>query len=325
MKKIFVLTLSLLLGIFLLNAWFVPTSNYRYNAHHFIKSIDTTMKKPFVLLQYLAPQHALTALAGWLGESQTPWLKNCLIDYFINRFHPNMMDAVIEDPHLYPSFNSFFIRQLKPQRRPIVEAPNEIASPVDGTISQIGTVHQGTLVQAKGFEFTIKNLLGGSEKRAQLFENGSFATFYLAPKDYHRVHMPIAGRLKESVYIPGDLFSVNQQTSQGVPNLFARNERLVSLFDTEKGPMAVVLVGAMLVGSIHTVWHARNKANKIITESFGGSLALARGQELGHFQMGSTVIVLFGKDAVRWNEDLKENSTVKWGQSIGQVSDEVSS
>lgn len=295
----------------------VPEAKDRYNASLFIKDFRKTMTKPpKVLLQYLLPQHTLTSITGWLGENRQPWLKNYLIQSFIKRVGVDMNMALIPDPNQYASFNEFFIRQLKPELRPIVQGKQEIASPVDGFVSQIGSIHEGTLIQAKNFDFTVKNLLGGSDKRAQPFEHGRFATFYLSPKDYHRVHMPYPGKLRETIYIPGNLFSVNPQTTQHVPGLFARNERLVCLFDTDIGPMAVILVGAMLVGSIHTVWHAKNDAADIFIESYAGSLSLNRGEELGHFQMGSTVIVLFGHEQIKWNETLKENTIVKMGELI---------
>ncbi|MHB1949362.1 MAG: archaetidylserine decarboxylase [Gammaproteobacteria bacterium] len=275
------------------------------------------MSKPFsVIRQYFAPQKALTRLAGWLGEARQPWLKNQLIRYFLSRFDVNMQEAVIENPYDYPSFNSFFTRQLKPDSRPIAKDP-AIASPADGFVSQIGQIHQQTLLQAKGFYFDLNKLLGGSQQLAELFTDGSFATIYLSPKDYHRVHMPFAGTLRETIFIPGQLFSVNQETAAAVPNLFARNERLVCIFDTKIGPMAVILVGAMLVGSIQTVWHANTTANKITVESYNGSIKLAQGAELGHFKMGSTAIVLFAKDAVEWNKNLQENTQVHMGESIG--------
>lgn len=317
MKKIY----SIVLIIFVSSlSWFVWNHKVLYNDPPWITPIEQIMKKPLpVLLQHIAPQRLLTSLAGWLGDNKTSWLKNSLIRYFVKRFGVNMSDAITEDPYQYSSFNEFFTRQLKPEKRPIVTGENEIASPVDGVISQIGKIHHNAILQAKNVDYTLKNLLGGSEKLAKQFEDGNFATFYLSPKDYHRVHMPLPGQLKETIYIPGKLFSVSQQTAQHVPNLFARNERLVTLFDTEHGPMALILVGAMLVGSIQTVWHGQTNTKTIAKESFGGSLALAKGQEMGHFQMGSTVIVLFTKGSAEWINELHENSAVKLGQLIGHA------
>lgn len=279
------------------------------------------MRKPFsVLIQYALPQRELSYFAGWLANSRQPWLKNYLIQYFLNRHHVDMSAAIIENPYDYPSFNSFFTRKLKPEARPIVQGPEQIASPVDGFVSQIGKIEQGTLLQAKGYHYSLTSLLGGSEKWAKQFQDGHFATFYLSPRDYHRVHMPITGRLKETIFVPGRLFSVNQPTTENVPSLFARNERLICFFDTDIGPMAVILIGAMLVSSIETVWHAKTDIDRILVEPYSGKLQLSRGAELGLFKMGSTVIVLFGKDKMTWNSELKENARVEMGREIGKSS-----
>jgi phosphatidylserine decarboxylase len=289
----------------------------------FEKRLSNTMRNMPKLLkilpQYIAPQRALGWLARVLAGSRKPWLKNYLIGYFVKRHPVNMHDAIIENPYDYPCFNSFFTRRLKPEFRPIVQGPNEIACPVDGSISQIGKIEKDTLLQAKGFNYNLKALLGGSAKLSKLFEDGNFATFYLAPKDYHRVHMPIDGKLRESIFIPGKLFSVSQETANAIPNLFTRNERLVCIFDTAVGPMAVILVGAMIVGSINTVWYAKTDTPNINVESFGGSIELDRGKELGLFKLGSTVIVLFGKDKVTWSSNLKENALVLMGQNVGTI------
>lgn len=306
----------LLLGLFTYREIETVTKS-SYNATLLSTGLSDTMHKPFsVLIQYLLPQHALTKLAGYLGESRQPWLKNHLIRYFLQHYDIDMKAAQLENPYDYPSFNSFFTRQLKPDQRPIAGNPH-IASPADGFISQLGKIEQNALLQAKGFYFNLTNLLGGSEKLAAEFQNGQFATIYLSPKDYHRVHMPITGKLRETIFIPGKLFSVNQATAATVPNLFARNERLVCIFDTEIGPMAVILVGAMLVGSIETVWQAQTKANTVTQESFPDGIQLDRGAELGLFKMGSTVIVLFAKDQVEWSPNLQTDSVVRMGQSLG--------
>lgn len=326
MKSILLFCGLLLGGLLLMaaiNMKIVADPKSSYNAPLSIYEDSGIMRKPYsVLLQYVAPQRELSYFAGWLAQSQIPWLKNYLIRYFLHRNQVNMGAAIIENPYDYPSFNSFFTRKLKPEARPIVQDPKHIASPADGFVSQIGKIDKDKIFQAKGFDFTLKNLLGGSEKRAKLFENGSFATFYLSPTDYHRVHMPLTGRLRETVFIPGRLFSVNQKTTTNVPNLFARNERLVCIYDTDIGPMAVILVGAMLVGSIETVWHAKTDSSKILVESYGGSLELSRGAELGLFKMGSTVIVLFGKDKMHWDSNLIPDAAVKMGQSVGVIEQE---
>lgn len=270
-----------------------------------------------IFIQYCCPQHLLSRLTGILAECRWKWFKNWAIKRLIRKYQVNLSEALSENIADYPTFNSFFTRQLKPELRPIASGAMEIASPADGCISQIGQIQQQTILQAKGFSFTTTQLLGGAETLAYSFLNGHFATFYLAPRDYHRVHMPLAGTLRTTIYIPGQLFSVNQVTAQAVPNLFARNERLVCLFDTENGLMAVILVGAMLVGSIQTVWPMPKFTRKIATQHYSNGLHLARGAELGHFRMGSTVIVLFGKDQICWLEALKENGVVKMGECIG--------
>lgn len=297
----------------------VNDSFSRYNAR-FLKETSYFMQKPFsVLLQYLTPQHGLSAFAGNLANSKIPWLKNYLIRYFLNRYKVNMSEAIIENPYDYESFNAFFTRHLKPSARPIAELPTAITSPADGTVSQIGNISDKTLLQAKGFDFNLVSLLGGSEERAEPFIGGTYATFYLSPKDYHRVHTPLAGILTETVFIPGKLFSVNQLTTNNVPQLFARNERLVCIFETEIGPMAVILVGAMLVGSIETAWPSENRSAKILAKTYDKKLHYARGDELGYFKMGSTVIILFGPNKMHWQPHLTENSSVRMGELIGNI------
>lgn len=278
------------------------------------------LKSPSVLLQYFTPQLLLTRLMGLLGHSKKPWLKNWAIQTFVRRYQVDMTSAQVENPLDYPDFNSFFTRQLKPEARPVVQDADLIASPVDGSVSQIGKIEQDTMLQAKGRYFTVQNLLGGVQyaKEASEFQDGSFATLYLSPRDYHRVHMPISGKLRKTIFVPGEFFSVNPKTTAVVGDLFARNERLICLFDTALGPMAIVMVGAMLVGSIHTVWHSETRVRKIREETFGGSIELARGAEMGYFELGSTAIVLFGKDKIEWDTRLKENTRIIMGQAIGK-------
>jgi phosphatidylserine decarboxylase len=281
------------------------------------------MKKLAILFQYVAPQRALSRLAGWLAECHWIWLKNYLIRYFINRYQVDINLAVLTSIDDYPTFNSFFTRHLKPELRPITQDAQIIISPADGAISQIGQIKQNTLLQAKGFNFSIASLLGSTENQAKQFYDGFFTTIYLAPKDYHRFHMPITGQLRETIFIPGQLFSVNQQTVGAVANLFARNERLVCIFDTAIGPMAVILVGAMLVGSIETVWGGISNSTKIVTQCFpatgAGSISVAQGAELGHFKMGSTVILLFPKEKIEWLPELHESSILNMGSSLGKI------
>jgi phosphatidylserine decarboxylase len=269
-----------------------------------------------VLPQYLVPQHWYTRFFGWLAKRRASCVKNWMINTFIRRYQVDMSAAILEKPEDYPTFNSFFTRYLKPELRPIVQGSNQIACPVDGTVSQLGKIEKNLLLQAKGFYFDLMGLLGGNSETAKPFENGNFATLYLSPKDYHRIHMPLSGNLQETIYIPGKLFSVNQQTAEAVPRLFAKNERLVCLFDTEIGPMAVILVGAMIVGSMHTVWNDNPRTN-IISRQTPTSIQLKRGDELGYFQLGSTVIVLFGENKMTWAPDLNAGTSVKMGQLLG--------
>lgn len=279
------------------------------------------MNKFKTLLQYCVPQHALSRLAYLIAECRWVWWRNWVISDFIRRYKVDLRIAVLEQVEDYPNFNLFFTRQLKPHLRPIVAIPNAIASPADGSISQIGSIRHTALIQAKGFYYSLNALLGGSEKRAKLFYDGYFATIYLSPKDYHRVHMPLTGTLRETIYIPGKLFSVNATTTESVPQLFARNERLVCLFDTKAGPMAVILVGAMLVSGIKTVWESRYKPGQLSKQVFTDGPTLERGAELGYFHMGSTVILLFAKNAITWTAHLKANTDVIMGQQIGQMID----
>lgn len=276
-----------------------------------------------IFAQYLAPQRLLTQLAGWLAERRTPWFKNWQINYLINQYGANLQEAVLTRLEDYPTFNSFFTRQIRPELRPIVSASDAIASPADGTISQCGRIENDTLLQAKGHYFTLQRLLGGDIHLANHFENGEFATIYLAPKDYHRVHMPMTGVLRETIFIPGTLFSVNQLTANYVPELFAKNERLVCLFETAIGPMAVILVGAMLVGSMNTVWGGEARGNTIQRQTFpetgNGVIAIERGNELGHFKMGSTVILLFPKNTVHFPKATEIGAAVKMGEQLGSL------
>lgn len=281
------------------------------------------VKKQFsTLIQYLAPQHMLTWLAGQIGSCRWPWFKNKLIHFFINRYHVDMSAALSSDIADYPDFNSFFIRQLKPGLRPIEQKADTIICPADGCISQIGAINNDQLLQAKGFYFSLSDLLGGSEQLASEFLNGCFATIYLSPKDYHRVHMPMKGKLRETIYIPGKLFSVNKQTAEQVPNLFARNERLVCIFDTEVGAMAVILVGAMIVGSINTAWDNPTSCtiqHKTYPTTGSDIIELAQGAELGYFKLGSTAILLFPQGKISWEPTLAEQTNTQVGQRLAKI------
>lgn len=274
--------------------------------------------------QYLAPQRLLTRCMQRLTRVRAPWFKNPQIRWFIRRYQVDMSLAAQPDPLSYPDFNSFFTRALKADVRPIVIDPSAIACPVDGTISQLGDVDHGRLLQAKNHHFDLLTLLGGSRTRAQIFENSSFVTIYLSPRDYHRIHMPICGRLREMVYIPGRLFSVSPRTTRAIPALFAQNERLVTRFDTEVGPVAVILVGAMFVAGIETVWSGLIPHSRLPAEwNYGGdnqqTVDLRRGDEMGRFNMGSTVILLFPRDRIELAPMLVQNAPVKMGESLAAI------
>jgi len=233
--------------------------------------------------------------------------------------------AAENDPDRFIHFNDFFIRQLRSDARTIDQAPDSIVSPVDGMISQIGAIEHDRVVQAKGEYFSLSTLLGGDEALALNFTDGEFSTLYLSPRDYHRIHMPVDGRLKKMIYVPGKLFAVNQRTVRHVPNLFARNERVITLFETQAGPMALIMVGAIFVGSMETVWHERTitppYGKAIQTWDYDGDLLLKKGEEMGRFNMGSTVILLFGKDRVHLDDQRFAGKPVQMGQAIGKITD----
>src|SRR5690554_1774872 len=276
----------------------------------------------FIFMQYILPHHTLSRLIGCLAECEKTWFKNRLIKWFIQRYQVDMSEAAISDPYAYRHFNDFFTRPLKEGARPIDSSTHSVVSPADGAISQIGQIEHGRVFQAKGHSFSLLELLGGDAERAAPFMGGNFSTVYLSPKDYHRVHMPLTGILREMVYIPGRLFSVNQTTAENVPELFARNERVACIFDTEQGPMAVVLVGAMIVASIETVWAGqvtpplRNLHTYDYSQAARQPITLEKGAELGRFKLGSTAIVLFGANHVTWDNQLQATTPVQVGQSL---------
>lgn len=279
--------------------------------------------KLFSWLQYLLPQHLLSRLTGRLADCRIGWIKNQLIKAFIKRFNVDMSEALQEDPTAFSSFNDFFTRELKPDAREILADPSQLVSPADGAISELGELQHGQLMQAKGINYSLTRLLGGDLEKAQPFMGGSFATIYLSPRDYHRVHMPIQGRLLETIYVPGKLFSVNQATADNVPGLFARNERLVCFFETPAGPMALILVGAMIVAGIETVWDGQvaPPARQVTLRDFNNPqpVVLEKGQEMGRFKLGSTAIVVFGPDAVEWREDLQNGTPVRLGEALAKL------
>ncbi|MCS2609957.1 archaetidylserine decarboxylase [Halomonas dongshanensis] len=280
----------------------------------------TLSQKAFSLLQYPLPHHALSRLTGFAARSEVPWLKNALIKAFIKRFNVDMSQAQEPDPTAYPCFNAFFTRALTADARPLGEG---LLCPADGTLSQHGRLQAGELVQAKGHRYSANALLGGDAALADEFRDGSFATVYLSPRDYHRVHMPLDGTLREMIYVPGRIFSVNQATANYVPGLFARNERLVCIFDTPQGAMAMVLVGAMIVAAIETVWSGQVTplAHTPQRTRFPTAVTLARGAEMGRFKLGSTVVMCFA-NPVEFAE-LAPGSTVRMGQSLGRYAGEA--
>jgi len=272
----------------------------------------------FIIFQHLVPQQLLSRCIGKLASCKTPWIKNPLIKLFIDKYDVDMSEALIKDIKEFESFNDFFCRKLQNESRPVSADKNDIVSPADGEFSQLGEIENGKIFQAKGQKYTVKELLGDDTLATETFKDGQFATIYLSPKDYHRVHMPLSGTLKQTTHIPGKLFSVNQVTSENIPRLYARNERLVSIFDTDIGPVAMVLVGAMIVASIETVWAKQvSPAGKNISKiNYQEKVHLEKGEEMGRFKLGSTVILLFPKDSTQWNEKIKAGSKIKMGDLI---------
>jgi len=272
----------------------------------------------FVWIQYLLPQHALSRLVLAATRVRTRWFKNWTIRGFLKLYHVDMSEAAETDPYRYGSFNEFFTRALKVGARPIAAGDDAIACPADGCISEAGGIDQDQLLQAKGRYYRLAELLA-AQPWASRFEGGSYATIYLAPFNYHRVHMPLRGELKETVYVPGRLFSVNAVTARHVPGLFARNERVLTLFDTAYGQVAVVLVGALNVGSMATVWAGdiTPAARRVVTRMPGPAMILEKGAELGRFNMGSTVILLFERDRAHWRRELRAGCKVRLGQPLG--------
>jgi phosphatidylserine decarboxylase len=272
----------------------------------------------FVALQRLLPKHALSRLIAKAAESKTVWLKNALIERAIAAFDINIDEAESSDINDYENFNSFFTRALKEGVRPIDSDDQAVVSPADGAVSQAGPINQHKIIQAKGSDYSASRLLGNSQQ-AKNYENGSFATIYLSPRDYHRVHMPADGNLLSTRYIPGDLFSVNDQTAQALPNLFARNERLVCEFESDNGNFAVVFVGAMLVAGIETVWGGFETPGRgAIRENdlSDRELSYKKGDEIGRFKFGSTVILLFQEDKIRWQDSLMPQADIQMGEKI---------
>lgn len=278
------------------------------------------MSRLAVLHQYLLPKHAITVLAGRIASAEMGGLTTALIRRFIRHYDVQMSDAVQPDPAAYRSFNEFFTRPLKADARPIAAA--DLVCPIDGAVSQCGRIEGDQVFQAKGHRYSTTALLGGDAAVARQFQDGEFATLYLSPKDYHRIHMPCAGRLLRMVWVPGDLFSVNPTTARGVPGLFARNERVVCLFEGERGPFVMVLVGATIVGSMATVWHGvvnPPRPHDVRRWDYGDQdIRIGRGEEMGRFLLGSTVVMLFPKDCMRFNPTWKPEALVRMGEAMAQ-------
>ncbi|MDC0612159.1 archaetidylserine decarboxylase [Vibrio sp.] len=269
------------------------------------------MDKFKIGLQYWLPKHALTRLVGKLAAAKAGKITTAIIKLFIKQYNVNMNEAKNPEPASYATFNDFFTRELKYGSRPIAIGEDVLVHPADGAVSQFGPIVDGSLIQAKGHTYTALELLGGDKSLSEEFTDGGFATIYLSPRDYHRVHMPCDGVLRQMIYIPGDLFSVNPLTAQNVPNLFARNERVVCIFDTPFGPMAQILVGATIVGSIELVWAGTvtpPRGNVIhrwnYPESGEKAIKLQKGEEMGRFKLGSTVINLFAKDQIHFDDKM---------------------
>ena len=272
--------------------------------------------------QYLLPKQALTAFAGWVATRRWGHATTRLIAWFVNKYQVDMAQAAQPDIAAYAHFNDFFTRALRSDARPLAAA--RWLCPVDGAISQFGAIENGQIFQAKGHAYSATALVGGDSALAAQFAKGSFATLYLSPRDYHRIHMPCAATLRQMVYVPGDLFSVNPTTARGVPGLFARNERVVCVFDTARGPMVLVLVGATIVGSMATVWHGvvnPPRTGHISRHDYpGGQVQLAQGEEMGRFLLGSTVVMLLPEAAPGWNPGWQPGGPVCMGQVMAGAS-----
>lgn len=283
-----------------------------------------------IRLQFMLPKQGLTQLAGWFASRNVGFVTQWAIKLFAKAYKVNMNEAQKSELTAYSTFNDFFIRTLKDGARPIVEAEHQLAQPADGAVSQLGPIDNDLIFQAKGHNYTVEALLAGQYQLADKFRGGDFITTYLSPSDYHRVHMPCDGLLTEMIYVPGDLFSVNPLTAANVPNLFARNERLICVFDTPFGTMVQILVGATIVGSIDTVWSGcvnpqREGVIKRWTypaQGEEGTIFLQKGEEMGLFKLGSTVINLFEPNKIRFNASLIPGYATRMGELLAESTDE---
>lgn len=273
-----------------------------------------------VNLQYILPKHLLSRLVGKFAAAEAGGVTTAFIKFFIKKYNVDMSEALYPHPEHYKTFNEFFTRQLKPEVRQIAGGDDVLIQAVDGAVSQFGDIHQDSIFQAKGHNYSLTTLLGGKPELAKPFKNGKFATIYLSPKDYHRIHMPVEGTLTDMVYVPGELFSVNPLTAENVPGLFARNERVIAFFDTPVGKMAMVLVGATIVASIETVWSGtvtppagKNVQHWQYESDDEAAVKLEKGDEMGRFKLGSTIVVCFEKDQIEF-EDMEAGMTTRLGE-----------
>ncbi len=279
----------------------------------------------FGLLLLVLPHHLLSRVVYWVTRVEWPPFKDWLIKLMTRLYRIDLSLAASPHARDYPHFNAFFTRALRPEMRPVAQAADAVVSPVDGTVSQVGAIAGGRVFQAKGRDYSLFELLGGEERWCEAFEDGEFATLYLSPRDYHRIHMPLAGRLLEMHHVPGRLFSVSPSTTRAIPRLFARNERIVNLFETEAGPMALIMVGAIFVASMDTAWAGTvaPAERRVSRWRYGDApppaVALQKGDETGRFNMGSTVILLFPRDGVAWDPSLRAGSEVRMGEQIGRL------
>ena len=281
-------------------------------------------EKLFTATQYVLPHHLISRSVHYFVDCRISWIKNGMIRWAIDHYHVNMDEAERTRAEDYCHFNDFFTRALRDGARPLPNDSSLVVSPADGTISQIGDINNGRIFQAKGHDYSLVALLGGDLTLAERFMGGKFVTIYLSPKDYHRVHMPATGELEQMIHVPGRLFSVNQTTAEMVPNLFARNERVISVFATQYGPMAVIMVGAINVASIETVWAGQvtPQQDHVATTTYGKasqSIKLERGAEMGRFKLGSTVIVLFGKEQIEWLTHWQAGRTIHMGEALARA------
>ncbi len=274
----------------------------------------------FILFQYISPKRLISRLAGVLADQQLGSFTTFVINRFVKHYGVDLSYAVKEKTSDYDTFNNFFTRELKPESRPVDQQEKSIVFPADGAISQFGTIANGRIIQAKGYDYSLNTLLGGDRSVSDPLQNGQFITIYLSPKDYHRVHIPVDGKLIQTVFIPGALYSVNPLTASSIEGLFTKNERLVCMFETAVGPMAVVLVGATIVGSIETVWGGTIREKQVVVTNYKDqNLVFKKGDEIGRFKLGSTVICCFAPNQIAFNENMLPCEITQMGCQMGTM------